>query len=101
MKKENSIEEFCDTFNLTNLVKPETYLMNNHKLTVDLILTSKPQSFQIPNVTETGVSNYHKLISTFMKYYFSGLKPKSVHYRSYKKLSKKIFPVTLTKRSFL
>ena len=35
IKKENSIaydklEEFCDTFNLTNLVKSETYFMNNH-----------------------------------------------------------------------
>ena len=101
MKKENSIEEFCDTFNLTNLVKPETCLMNNHKLTIDLILTNKPQSLQITNVTETGVSNCHKLMSTFMKYYISRLKPKSVHYRSYKNLLKKIFPVMLTKRSFL
>ena len=35
IKKENSIaydklEEFWDTFNLTNLVKSETYFMNNH-----------------------------------------------------------------------
>ena len=44
IKKENSsaynkLEEFCDTFNLTNLVKTETCSMNNHKLTIDLILT--------------------------------------------------------------
>ena len=52
IKKQNSIaynklEEFCDTFNWTNLVKIETCLMNNHKSTVDLILTNKPRSFQI------------------------------------------------------
>ena len=106
MKKENSIaygklEEFCDNFNLTNLLKPETCLMNNHKLTIDLILANKPQSFQKTNVTETGVSDCHKLITTFMKCYISRLKPKNVHYRSYKNLLKKIFPVTLRKRSFL
>ena len=55
IKKENSIaynklEEFCDTFNLTNLAKTETCFMNNHKSTIDLILTNKPHSFQITNV---------------------------------------------------
>ena len=58
--------------------------MNNHKSAIDLILTNKPRSFQITNVTETGVSDCHKLITTFMKSYISRLKPKNVHYRSYK-----------------
>ena len=89
LKKENSIaygklEEFCDTFNLTNLVKSEKCLINNHKLTIDLILTNKPQSFQKKNVTETGVSDCHKLITAFMKYYISRLKPKNAQYHSYK-----------------
>ena len=65
-------------------VKYEKCLINNHKLTIDLILTNKPQSFQIKNVTETGVSDCHKLITTFMKYYISRLKPKNVQYHSYK-----------------
>ena len=58
--------------------------MNNHKSTIDLILTNKPRSYQITNVTETGVSDCHKLILTFIKSYISRLKPKNVHYRSYK-----------------
>ena len=44
--------------------------MNNHKSTIDLILTNKPRSFQITNVTETGISDCHKLITTFMKLTF-------------------------------
>ena len=56
IKKENSIaydklEELCDTVNLTNLVKSETCFMNNHKSTIDLILTNKSRSFQMTNVT--------------------------------------------------
>ena len=56
IKKENSIaydklEELCDTVNLTNLVKSETCFMNNHKSTLDLILTNKSRSFQMTNVT--------------------------------------------------
>ena len=66
-------------------------LMNNHKSTIDLIVTNKPQSFQITNVTETGVSDCHKLITTFMKSYISRLKPKNVHYRSYKNFNEEKF----------
>ena len=58
--------------------------MNNHKSTLDLISTNKPRSFPITNVTETGISDCHKLITTFMKSYISRLKPKNVHCRSYK-----------------
>ena len=65
--------------------------MNNHKSTVDLILTNKPQSFQITNVTETGVSDCHKLITTFMKSHISRLKPRNVHYRSYKYFNEEKF----------
>ena len=36
----NKLEEFCDTFNLINLVKSETCFMNNHKSTIGLILTN-------------------------------------------------------------
>ena len=72
----DKLEEFCDTFNLTNLV---TCFTNNHKSTIDLILTYKPRSFQIKNVTETGVSDCHKLTTAFMKSYISRLKPKNVH----------------------
>ena len=53
--------------------------MNNHKLTIDLILTNKPRSFQITNVTETGVRDCHKLITTFIKSHTSRLKPQNEH----------------------
>ena len=65
--------------------------MNNHKSTIDLILTNKPQSFQITNVTETGGSDCHKVITTFMKSHISGLKPQIVHYRSYKYFNEEQF----------
>ena len=34
---------------------------------MDLLLTNKPKSFQVTNTTETGLSDHHKLISSFMK----------------------------------
>ena len=70
------LDVFCDTLNLTNLVKSETCYTNNHKSTIDLFLTNEPGSFQFTSVTETGLSNYHRLITTFIKCHFSRLKPK-------------------------
>ena len=66
-------------------------LYEYHKSTIDLILTNNPRSFQITNVTETGVGDCHKLIKTFMKSYISRLRPKNVHYRSYKNFDEEKF----------
>ena len=38
------LEEFCDMFNLTNLVDTETCITNPQKSTIYLILTNKPSS---------------------------------------------------------
>ena len=56
IKKENSItynklEEFRETFNLTNLVKSKTCFVSKHKSTIVLILIHNLRSFQITNVT--------------------------------------------------
>ena len=68
----DKFDDFCDTLNLTNLVKSCTCYTNNHKSTIDLFLTNKPLSFQFSSVTETGLSDYHRLITTsMMSYNFS------------------------------
>ena len=43
------------------------------------------------NATETGLSDCHKLISSFMKSYISCLKPKTIFYRNYKKFDEEKF----------
>ena len=74
--------------------------MNNHKSTIDLTLTNKPRSFQITNVTETGVSDCNKLITTFMKSCISRLKPKNVHYHSYKNFNEEKFLTDVKEADF-
>ena len=72
----DKLDVFCDTLNLTNLVKSDTCYTNNHKSTIDLFLTNKRRSFQYTTVTERGLSDCHRLITTFMKSHFS--KSKSI-----------------------
>ena len=96
IKKKNSItynklNDICDTFTLTNLVKSKTCFVNKHKSSIDLILVNNLRSFQITNVTETGVSDCQKLITTFMKYSISRLRQKNIHYRSYKNFNEEKF----------
>ena len=77
----DKLSEMCDTF---NLIKSETYYAKHHKSLTDSFFTNKPLSFQKTYVTETGLSDYHKLISTFLKSRFSKARPKVIKYRNYR-----------------
>ena len=61
----DKLDEFCNLFDLTNLIKTDTCCTKNHKSTIDLFFTNRPLSFPKTRSTETGISDYHKLISTF------------------------------------
>ena len=80
----DKLDEFCDPFNLQNLIKSETCFTKINKSLIDLFLTNTPLSFQKTHVSETGLSDYHKLITTFFKANFSRLRPKVLSYRNYK-----------------
>ena len=75
----SKLDEFCDMFNLTNLIKIETCFT---KSLIDLFLPNKPLSFQKTHLTETGLSDYHKLVSTCFKSHFTRLRPKVITYFS-------------------
>ena len=82
----SKLEEFCDVFNLTNLIKSDTCYKNNHKSTIDLRFTNKPLPFQGISTTETGLSDCHKLILTFMRSFcFPSQTKKNFFFRNYKK----------------
>ena len=90
----NKLDQFCNSFNLKNSIKTETCFTKSHKSLIDLFLTNKPLSFQKTDVTETGLSDYHKLISTFLKSHFARLRPKVITYRNYKNFDENVFLMT-------
>ena len=82
------MEDFCELFNLKNLVKePTCYKNPENPSCIDLILTNRSLSFQDTNVIETGLSDFHKLTATVLKTYFKKKAPKIITYRNYKKFS--------------
>ena len=54
-------------------------------------LSNKTSSFQLPSATETGLSYYHKIITTCMKATICRLKPKVISYRNYKTFDERNF----------
>ena len=82
---ENVLTSFCNQYNLKTLIdKPTCYKNPNNPTYIDVILTNRENTFSNTSVTETGLSDYHKMTITCLKYYFQKLPPKNVYYRNYK-----------------
>ena len=77
------------------MIKSETCFIQNHKSTIDLSTTNKPNCFQHRYVTETGLSDFHKMISTFFKAKITRLKLRKIHYKNYKNFDKPNFLLDL------
>ena len=87
----DKLENFCNLFNLTNLVHSETCFMKNSESIIDLLLRNKPLHIQKTPVVETGLNDYHIMISTFSKAFSSKLKTKVLFSRNYKTFNESDF----------
>ena len=89
---EPSMKEFCEIFDLKNLVKENTCFKSRvNPSCIDLILTNRYRSFQHTHAIETGLSDFHKMTLTVLKTSFKKKLPKIVSYRDYKKISNESF----------
>ena len=76
------MKHFGEIYKLWNLIKKPTCFKNPENPTcIDLILANKPLSFNNTYVTETGLSNFHKMIVAMMKMHFPKMKPQVISYR--------------------
>ena len=79
------MREFCDSYNLKNLIKEPTCFKNaSNPSCIDLMLTNS-RSFQNSLNIETGLSDFHKMTLTVLKTIFPKVKPEIILYRNYKK----------------
>ena len=61
------------------------------------MLTNRPKSFCKSSIFETGISDHHKLILSFFRFYFTRIPPKTIEYRKYKIFDKSKFLHDLNK----
>ena len=90
--RESTMGDFCDPYNLTNLVTDPTCFNNplNTSL-IDLILTNRARRFQDSRVIETGLSDHHKLTIIVLRAHFLKQAPITIKYRDYKRFDQNRF----------
>ena len=90
---------FCEIYELRSLInEPTCYKNPLNSSCIDLFLTNNVNSFQKTFVSETGFSDFHKLIGTMMKSHIPKQKPSSNKYRKYKHFNKNKFEKEILKR---
>ena len=65
---ETTLTEFCEIYNLRNLVtQPTCFKSITSPTCIDLILTNSRTSFRHTSLVETGISDHHKMVQTVVK----------------------------------
>ena len=84
MQEETTMKSFCESYNLTNLIKQPNCFKNPEKSScIDLMLTNRPKSFQSSCVIETGLSDFHGMTVSVLKIHFRKLPPRIISYRDF------------------
>ena len=95
------MKSFCESYNLTNLIKQATYFKNPEKPScIDLILTNRPKSFRRTCVIQTGLSDFHRMIGSVLKMHFRKLPPRIISYRGFSNYHNTNFLNSLTEVLF-
>ena len=94
--EEEYMKDFCDLYNLKNLIKhPTCYKNVLNPTSIDMFLTNRHNCFQNSCTIETGISDHHRMIITVLKTYFKKLKPSIIKYRSYANFDEDSFKTDL------
>ena len=89
---ENYVNDFCNVYNLSNLVKEPTCCKNpDNPSCIDLLLTNRPNCFQSTMTMETGITDFLKMVITVLIFFYKKQKPKLIHYRNYKTFNANLF----------
>ena len=69
------LKELCIIYDLSNLVTESTCITYTYESSIDVILTNRKQSFMLSKAVETGLSDFHKMVTTFMRNTYSRQEP--------------------------
>ena len=76
------LEDFLCTYHAKNLVKePTCFKSVENPSCVDLFITNKYRSFMKTSTISTGLSDFHKMITTVMRTTFPKAEPSVITYR--------------------
>ena len=93
--KYKHLANFCDSHDLSNLMKEPTCFQSESPSSIDIILTNKPRSFMHTKSVVNGLSDHHSLIMTMFRAQISKLDPINIKYRNFKDFDEKAFNLEL------
>ena len=82
---------FMSDNDFINIIRSNTCFKISIATCNDLILPNKPKRFQNTRVTETGISDHHLFILSFLKTAFTKTPPNKLRCRKYKSFDKMKF----------
>ena len=86
---ETNMSSFCEIYHLTNTIKQPAFFKNpSNPSCIDLFLTNNAHCFQKSSVFENGLSDFHKLIVTVMKWHIPKQQPKIIQKQKQKQIQK-------------
>ena len=68
-----------------------TCITYTHESSIDVILTNRKQNLMLSKAVETGLSDFHKMVTTFMRNTYSRQEPIKIYYRNYSNFDKTKF----------
>ena len=87
-----ALNDFCETYNLSNLItEPTCYKNPDNPSSIDVMLTNRKRNFCNSITIETGLSDYHKLTISVLKTYFKKKPPVRLNYRKYSTFNENSF----------
>ena len=99
--EETTMKSFCESYNLTNLIKqPTCFKIPKKPSCIDLILTNRPKSFQTTCVLETGLSDFHRITVSALKMHFQKLPPRIISYKDFSDYHNANFKTSLAELLF-
>ena len=85
------LKSFCESNDLSNLIKEPTCFQSENPTSIDVILTNRPRSFMYTKSVINGLSDCHSLIMTMFKAQMSKLDPIHIKYRNFKDFDEQAF----------
>ena len=83
--------DFCDSFDLINLIKEPTCFQSETPTSIDIMLTNKSRSFMHTKSIVNCLSDWHSIIFTMFKKHISRIAPIEINYRSFTKFNEQSF----------
>ena len=82
---EEAMKNFCEMYDLKNLIKTPTYYKNpDNPISIDVMLTNRKNWFENSIAIETGLSDHHRMTISVLEVHHKKRLPVIKYYRCYK-----------------